>query len=470
MARKMLKNFNKEKKMEQEKLKILVVEDEPGIRSAYDVLLSPKYEIAFAVDCEEGRVKWAKEEFDLLILDINLPDGDGLDLLQFFLSKKPEQAVIMSSAVHDARSIVEAIKRGAGDYITKPLDKEVLYRAVEKVEKTKRLQWERTVLLERVKETGRKNHGLVGESLAIRHIQETLKKLKGAQTSVLLVGETGVGKEVVARAIHTQEEDSYRPFVAVNCAAIPESLLESELFGHEKGAFTGAAQARMGKFVQANGGDIFLDEIACMSPVLQAKLLRILQDKTVEPLGSSKKIKCNFRILSATNNDLKAAISQGKFRQDLYYRLQGVEIYIPPLRARTEDIPFLVEHIVKGFASQFGARHFTQNAVKALMEYDWPGNVRELKNTIENVLILNPDEILSEAHLPPTLKKGDHASNPNMFTQLRDNIKSFEKDVIIAALKRYRGNKSRASKELGISRSILYRKMKALGLEEKDIF
>ena len=284
------------------------------------------------------------------------------------------------------------------------------------------------------------------------------------------MGESGVGKEVIAHAIHKQEGDPLRPFIAVNCAAIPENLLESELFGHEKGAFTGASQARIGKFVQANGGDIFLDEIACMSPTLQAKLLRVLQDKQVEPLGSTKKIKSNFRVIAATNQNIKSMIEKGTFRQDLYFRLQGVEIYIPPLRSRPEDTPLLVEHILKELASKFGVRHFTQEAMKNMMAYEWPGNVRELKNTVENILILCRDEIIDERHLPPNIKQSKAGGSQSMFTHLRANIKNYEKDVIIAALKRHRGNKSRASKELGISRSILYRKMDAMGLGDNDIY
>lgn len=470
-----LKDLNKpqrgeEASMDKGKLKILIVEDDKAIRSTYEILLSSRHELHFATNCEEGQKKYKEEEYDLLFLDINLPDGSGLDILKSVLKKNPEQTVVMASAESDVTCIVSAIKWGAADYILKPIEKEVLFRVLEKIEKTKRLQREKDVLLEKVLDSESRQHGLVGQSPSIRHILGTVKKLKGTETSILLMGETGVGKEVVARAIHSQEEDPCRPFVAVNCAAIPENLLESELFGHEKGAFTGAGQTRQGKFAQANGGDIFLDEIACMSPVLQAKLLRVLQDKVVEPLGSARKIRCNFRVIAATNHDLQSAIQKGKFRQDLYYRLQGVEMYIPPLRARPEDIPLLVEHLLKELGPRFGVRHFTQAAIKTLMEYEWPGNVRELKNAIENILILNPDEILDETHLPPTLKKGTEGANQNMFSHLRDNIKNFEKDVILAALKRYRGNKSRASKELGISRSILYRKMKILDLEEKDVF
>ena len=457
--------------MEETKLKLLVVEDDKGIRESYDVLLSPQYELEFATNCFDAHKKWRKEEFDIIFLDINLPDGNGLDILKAILKNNPEQIVIMASGANESKYIVEAIQTGASDFITKPISKENLFRALQKVEKTKRLHWEKNVLLEKVKGSENKYNGIIGHSFAMRHILDTVKKLKGTQTPVLLMGESGVGKEVIAFAIHKQEEDPMRPFIAVNCAAIPENLLESELFGHEKGAFTGAAQSRQGKFAQANGGDIFLDEIACMSPQLQAKLLRVLQDKIVEPLGSTKRIKCNFRVIAATNHDIKGAIQSGKFRQDLYYRLQGMEIYIPPLRTRPEDIPLLTEHLLKEQAGQFGVRHFNQNAIKVLMGYDWPGNVRELKNVIENVLILNRDEIIDAAHLPPTLKPGATTNgNQNMFSHLRDNIKNVEKDVIAGALKRYRGNKSRASKELGISRSILYRKMKALGMEEGDPF
>lgn len=452
------------------KLKLLIVEDDPGARECYELLLGTQYDLDFATNCFDAHKKWRREDHDIIFLDIQLPDGNGLDILKAIRKHKPEQTIVMASGVTEASAIVESIKLGASDFITKPIEKEVLFRTLQKVEKSRNQEWEKTVLLEKVKETQNRYNGIVGQSIAIRNICETVKKLKGTQTPILLMGESGVGKEIIAHAIHKQEDDPIRPFIAVNCAAIPENLLESELFGHEKGAFTGASQSRMGKFALANGGDIFLDEIACMSPTLQAKLLRVLQDKIVEPIGSAKKIKSNFRVISATNNDLPSAIQKGRFRQDLYYRLQGVELYIPPLRARPEDVSLLLEHILKELAPKFGVRHFTQSAVKVLMNYEWPGNVRELKNMVENVLILNRDEILDENHLPPHIKPSKTNGHTTLFSHLRDNIKGFERDVIVGALKRYRGNKSRASKELGISRSILYRKMKALGLEEQEIF
>ncbi|MBI4125090.1 MAG: sigma-54-dependent Fis family transcriptional regulator [Deltaproteobacteria bacterium] len=453
--------------METQKLNILIVEDDQGVRQTYDLLLGDRHPLTFAANCFDAHKKWKKQDFDVIFLDISLPDGSGLDILRAVRKKNPEQIVIMASVIQDARLIVDSIKLGASDYITKPIEKEVLLRSLERVLQNRKLEWENSLLREKVKQTERMHNGIVGQSLAMRNICDVAAKLKGTQTPVLLMGESGVGKEVIALAIHKQEENTLRPFIAVNCAAIPENLLESELFGHEKGAFTGASQARQGKFIQANGGDIFLDEIACMSPTLQAKLLRVLQDKIVEPLGSARKIRSNFRVIAATNQDIQAAIQKGRFRQDLYYRLQGVEIYVPPLRARTEDISLLVEHLLRELKPQFGVRHFTRRAVQYLMKYDWPGNVRELKNVIENILILHPDEVLDERHLPLHLKQSRSGRNGHttMFAHLRDNLKSFEKDVIVSALKRYRGNKSRAAKELGISRSILYRKMKALGME-----
>ncbi len=429
-----------------------------------------KYKVQFATRCQEAIQKFDQDHFDVVLLDLKLPDGNGADILKHIRQNKPDQEVIVISANEDVQGAIEIMKLGASDYLLKPVNKETLLKSIGKIEKNMRLSWEKTVLLQKVQDSENRYHGIIGQSLAIRHICETIAKLKGTETYILLMGESGVGKEVITHAIHKQEGDSLRPFVAVNCAAIPENLLESELFGHEKGAFTGANQSRIGKFVQANGGDIFLDEIACMSPTLQAKLLRVLQDKQVEPLGSTRKIKSNFRVIAATNQDIKSVIEKGTFRQDLYFRLQGVEIYIPPLRARPEDIPLLVEYILKNLAPKFGVRHFSEAAMKTMMEYDWPGNVRELKNTVENVLILCRDELIEERHLPPTIRQTRTKCEQNMFSHLRANIKNYEKDVIVAALKRYRGNKSRASKELGISRSILYRKMKALDLEENEIF
>ncbi len=456
--------------MKQERLEILVVEDQSSAREAMQFILVPKYKLQFAPDLKEARTQLNQKNFDIVMLDMELPDGVGLDLLKEIRQSNPNQEVIMVTAVSSVNTVVETMRLGASDYLTKPVDAKRLLKAIEKIENTARLQWEKTVLLQKVQESQERYHGVVGQSLAVRNICNTVSKLKGTETAILLIGESGVGKEVIATAIHKQEENILRPFIAVNCAAIPENLLESELFGHEKGAFTGATQARVGKFVQADKGDIFLDEIACMSPTLQAKLLRVLQDKEVEPLGSTKKVKSNFRVIAATNQNIQTMIEKGTFRQDLYFRLQGIEIYIPPLRARVEDIPLLVEHLLKTLAPKFGVRHFAQDAMQILSEYEWPGNVRELKNTVENILILSRDEIIHAEHLPPHLNREKTKRDSGMFAHLRANLKNFERDVIITAIKRNRGNKSRASKELGISRSILYRKMRALDLEENELF
>ncbi|MDP2599975.1 MAG: sigma-54 dependent transcriptional regulator [Deltaproteobacteria bacterium] len=455
--------------MTQEKLELLAVEDQESARQTLQFILVPKYKVQFATTLKEAFEILEQKTFDIILCDMELPDGLGTNFLKKVKQSSPQQEVIMVTGVSTVQMVVEAMRLGASDYLNKPVDAKRLLGAIEKIAVTARLQWEKTVLLQKVRESQDRYHGVVGQSLAMRHICETVNKLKGTGTPVLLMGESGTGKEVITNAIHKQEGDPLRPFVAVNCAAIPENLLESELFGHEKGAFTGATQARIGKFVQAGGGDIFLDEIACMSPTLQAKLLRVLQDKEVEPLGSSRKIKSNFRVIAATNQNIQSMIEKGTFRQDLYFRLQGVEIYIPPLRARTEDIPLLMEHLLKELAPKFGRRHFTQSAQKTMMEYEWPGNVRELKNTVENILILCREEVIDEKHLPPHLKQGKMNGQSGMFAHLKSNMKNYERDVILAAIKRSRGNKSRASKELGISRSILYRKMRALGLEETDL-
>lgn len=455
-----------------DQLKILVLEDDTAVIATFELLLSATHDVTYVSTCNDAITAFTTNTFDLICLDVNLPDGSGIDVLRMIQSKKPEQEVIMTTAQKEATLIVQAMRLGATDYITKPIESALLYKAISKIQKTRRLVWEKTVLLQKVENSQRKHHGIVGQSIAMRHICEIVAKLKGTGTSILIQGESGVGKEVITNAIHEQEENPVRPFVTVNCAAIPENLLESELFGHEKGAFTGATQSRIGKFVQADGGDIFLDEIACMSPHLQAKLLRVLQDKLVEPLGSSRQIKSNFRVIAATNEDIKSLIERKAFRQDLYFRLQGVEIYIPPLRARTEDIPLLVEHILKELVPKFGRRHFTQEAIEVMCQYEWPGNVRELKNTVENILILTSDEVIDTGHLPPIIKQPSTTGKKNgfMLSHLRDNMKNYERDVIVSALKRHRGNKSRASKDLGISRSILYRKMKGLDMTESDIY
>lgn len=384
--------------------KILIVEDEKAISGVLQSILSdelPDYEFIIAEDGLEGLKQIEKEDFALVISDIKMPKLSGTDLLKQALAVKPDSTFVMISGHADIETAVQALKDGAYDFISKPIDINRLItsakNALDKTilqKKNQNLQNENKTLKKKVN----KKYQMVGESPALKKIQEMIEKVAPSDARVLITGPNGAGKELVAHAIHSQSERNKGPMVEVNCAAIPSELIESELFGHVKGSFTGAVKDKQGKFELANNGTIFLDEIGDMSLVAQAKVLRALQESKVSPVGSDKEIKVDVRVLAATNKNMKEEIASGRFREDLYHRLSVIEIYVPSLDERKEDIGLLVDHFAKNISEEQGTqqRTFDDKAVKALQNFSWTGNIRELRNVVERLIILGHNPVTAE--------------------------------------------------------------------------
>jgi len=377
--------------------KILIVEDEAAIRRVLSKILldeDDKYQIEEAADGLEAMDKIKKEDFDLVLCDIKMPKLDGIEVLEATKKIKPETPFIMISGHGDLETAVQSMRLGAFDYISKPPDLNRLLTAVRNALDKKQLIVENKILKKKVS----KNYEMIGESTAITHIREIIEKVAPTDARVLITGANGTGKELVAHWLHEKSERSSAPFVEVNCAAIPSELIESELFGHVKGAFTSAVKDRAGKFEAAHNGTLFLDEIGDMTLSAQAKVLRALQENTISRVGADKDIKINVRVLAATNKDLKKEIAEGRFREDLYHRLAVILIRVPSLNERREDIPLLIEHFAEKIAEEHGSakKKFSEKAVALLQEYDWTGNIRELRNVVERLIILGGSEI-SEA-------------------------------------------------------------------------
>lgn len=381
--------------------KILIVEDEKAISGVLHTILSddlPEYEYTIAEDGLEGLKHIEKEDFALVISDIKMPKLSGTELLKQALAIKPETTFVMISGHADIDTAVQALKDGAYDFISKPIDIHRLITSVKNALDKNNLQKSNLNLQsenKQLKKKINKKYQMIGESPALKKIQEMIEKVAASDARVLITGPNGAGKELVAHAIHSQSERSKGPMVEVNCAAIPSELIESELFGHVKGSFTGAIKDKQGKFELANNGTIFLDEIGDMSLVAQAKVLRALQESKVSPVGSDKEIKVDVRVLAATNKDMKAEIAAGRFREDLYHRLSVIEIYVPSLDERKEDIGLLVEHFAKNVADEHGTqqRAFDSKAIEALKNFSWTGNIRELRNVVERLIILGQNPV-----------------------------------------------------------------------------
>lgn len=384
--------------------KVLIVEDEKAISGVLHSILSDEltdYEILVAEDGLEAYKLLEKDDFALIISDIKMPKLSGLELLKQALQLKPDTTFVMISGHADIDTAVSALKDGAYDFISKPIDINRLITSVRNaldrktlVQKANTLQKENTQLKKKVN----KKYQMIGRSSALTKIQEMIEKVAPSDARVLITGPNGAGKELVAHAIHSQSERNRGPMIEVNCAAIPSELIESELFGHVKGSFTGAIKDKQGKFELANGGTIFLDEIGDMSLVAQAKVLRALQESRVSPVGSDKEIKVDVRVIAATNKNLQKEIANGKFREDLYHRLSVIEIYVPSLDERKEDIPLLVEHFSQVIADEQGnaVKIFDQKAIEALQEFSWTGNIRELRNVVERLIILGANPVTAE--------------------------------------------------------------------------
>jgi two-component system nitrogen regulation response regulator NtrX len=450
---------------------ILLVDDEPGVRTALSGVLRDEGHQVDAVESgEECLDRVTRKAYDVILLDVWLPGADGLSTLARLRERQVDAQVVMISGHGNIESAVRAIKLGAFDFIEKPLSLEKTVLVVRNALRQRRLEAENRALRARVD----RNLQMVGESYAMRQLREQVAMAAPTNGRVLIYGENGTGKELVARSIHALSRRRGGAFVEVNCAAIPEELIESELFGHVKGAFTGAVSDRRGKFELADGGTIFLDEIGDMSLKTQAKVLRALQEQVVQPVGGTSSVRVDVRVLAATNKDLPAEIRGGRFREDLYFRLNVIPIFVPPLHGRQDDIPVLAEHFMAGFAREYGRRVKTLDraAVAALQDYSWPGNVRELRNVIERLIIMVPGDTITARDLAfldgpfavefePLAPDADAQAAVVTLHAARTR---FERDFILKALSAQQGNISRTAEILGVERSNLYRKMRALGI------
>ena len=448
---------------------ILVVDDEESIcRSLAGILSDEGYRV-LTVGSGEEALKVIEEELpDLVLLDIWLPGIDGIETLKVIKRDYPQMQVVIMSGHGTIETAVKATKLGAFDFLEKPLSLEKMVLVINHALDLVRLEEENRLLKQKFPQ----DYELTGESRVILELKETISIVAPTNAWILIMGENGTGKELVARAIHKQSKRARKPFIEVNCAAIPEDLIESELFGHEKGAFTGATSAKKGKFDLANEGTLFLDEVADMSLKAQAKILRILQEKKFERVGGTKVIDTDVRVIAATNKDLEKEMEAGRFRQDLYYRLHVIPLTVPPLRERKDDIPLLVQRFLKEFSLKEGVENkaITEEALDRLMQHDWPGNVRELKNIIERLVIMTSDSVIRSEDIPPFIKSTVQDILEEEILSL-DSFRTarveFEKRFIARKLKETEGNISRTADLIGLERSNLHRKIKSYGLETK---
>lgn len=450
------------------KRKILVVDDDPGIRASLAVLLqSWGYEALQAGDAAEATRMVERQDPDIVITDLVMPETSGLELLRSLKAGDPHRPVLLITAQGSIDIAVEAMKQGARDFLTKPLtDLPKLKALLDDAERELELRRKAKRLTARVEEEGGVGD-FVGASKAIREVFQLIESVAQRDVSVMITGESGTGKEVVARTIHSMSRRESKPFLAINAAAIPESLIESELFGHERGSFTGAVATRQGVFEQANGGTLLIDEIAEMPMSLQPKLLRVLADGRVRRLGGSHEFEFDVRVLAATNRDPLKAIEERKLREDLYYRLNVVPVALPPLRARSEDVPLLVQHFVK----EFNSKHRLQiegtsdEAMTMLKAYPWPGNVRELRNVIERSVVLAKGDWIDEKDLPPYVRDPSLRPEKLVFSVGETTVADAERELILKTLERAGNNKAEAARQLGVDVKTIYNKLKSYGIE-----
>jgi len=448
------------------KPKILIVDDDSAHRKMLEAVLSAQgYEIRQAEDGQTAIAAVEKRFYDLILMDVRMTLVGGIEALKRIKEISPGIPVIIMTAYASVSTAVEALKSGAYDYLTKPLDIDELKILINKALRHKQLEKENIYLREQLKDRFDFSK-IIGQSSVMHKLLESIAIVAPTEATVLIIGESGTGKELIANAIHQNSPRKEKPLIKVNCAALPEALLESELFGHEKGAFTGALTRRQGRFQLAHKGSIFLDEIAEMAPQTQAKILRVLQEREFEPVGSSNTVRIDTRVITATNKNLKEEIKEGHFREDLFYRINVVTLSIPPLRERREDIPLLTDFFLKQYAEKNRRliKGFTPKAIDILMRYDWPGNVRELANMVERSVIMvrgdmiTPDEFSDTLRaLDPEMKKSEIGLTPGR------SLKNVEKEMILMTLKDTEGNRTHAAKILGISRRTLQLKLKEYG-------
>ncbi|MDQ6699200.1 MAG: sigma-54 dependent transcriptional regulator [Acidobacteriota bacterium] len=443
---------------------ILIVEDEEKLRRIIELhLASEGYEVFKAASAEEALPRM--DRADLILSDLRLPGMDGLAMLALIRRQNLHAPVIVMTAYGTVENAVEAMKSGAADFLLKPFSLDHLSAVVRKAMEVRHLRDENRKLRE---ELGRRYtfDNIVGRSSPMQEIFATVMRVAPTRATVLLAGESGVGKDLIARAIHFHSPRRDRPLVKINCTALPENLMESELFGYEKGAFTGANVSKPGKFEQADTGTVFLDEIGDVPPSVQVKLLRVLQEREFERLGSNKTRHIDVRVIAATNQDLRAVLEQGTFREDLYYRLNVVPIEIPPLRERKQDIPFLAEHFVEKLVADTGSRveNITQAAIERLMTYHWPGNVRELENVIERSLVMCSGSTLDAADIKLDVPRARTVSGELALPEGM-SLDQYEQELIRQALKKADGNKSQAARLLGLTRNALRYRLTQMGIE-----
>lgn len=449
----------------------MIVDDEPLVRHSLSELLTLSgYTVSVAGDGKEALALLKDYIADIIITDMKMPGMDGMQLLKAVKKSFPNTQVILVTGYGSIDSAVAAMREGAYDYITKPISDAEIKIILERLTTHRRLQEENIKLKEELSISQKERfHDVVGKDQKMQKIYTLIEAIATTRATVLIHGESGTGKRVIAHAIHKyNEKERGKPFVEVSCGALTETLLESELFGHVKGAFTGAIKDRMGRFELANGGTIFLDEIDAFSPALQVKLLRVLQEGEFERVGDTKTVKVDVRVIAATNQNLQELIVTGQFRKDLYYRLNIISIEVPPLRDRKVDVPLLIANFIKKHAKHTSKKieSISDQALNILTEYSWPGNVRELENVIERAIILSKDTVITPTDLPEFLSikaKQEEQANGNGF-KLKDALKSPEKDLIMKALESNSWNRNEAAKTLGINRTTLYKKMHKFGL------
>ena len=444
---------------------LLVVDDDKNICEAMaDYLRELGHRTETALTCQQAIDRMEEYPFEVVVCDVNLPDNDGFHLLEWAIKHKPEMSVILLTGYGTIESAVEAIRIGAFDYLTKPVIDDELNFSIQRALGQRRIVEENKQLKEKLDDKFGLNN-IIGRDYRMTKMFDLIESVSDTKTTVLILGENGTGKTITARAIHQLSDRRDKPFIEVACGALPDSLLESELFGHVEGAFTGATHNKVGKFLQANGGTIFLDEIGTASPSLQVKLLRVLQDREFEPVGGNETHKVDVRLILATNENLEERVKRGEFRQDLFYRINVISVTQPALRDRMGDIPLLVEHYVKQFNEQTGKsiRAFHDDALSLLQQYRWPGNVRELVNVVERAVVLAKGDLVMVGDLPENIRS--HITTPDVSAHLNGgSLKSAlanpERQIIIEALENNGWNRQDTAKMLGINRTTLYKKMK----------
>ena len=446
---------------------VMIVDDEQEIRDSLSEVLTDEGFLAYTA--ENGAVALemlSEQHYDIIISDIKMPEMDGVTLLQRVKEQAPDTFVILITSYGSTETAVEAMRHGAIDYILKPIDFDELILRIKNIELHKDLIREVSFLRGEISAKYNYEH-IIGESVAMKSMYRLIDKVAPSTSTVLVAGRSGTGKELVARAIHARSERAHRPFVAINCGAIPETLFESELFGYKKGAFTGASKDKDGVFKAAAGGTLFLDEVGEIPLQVQVKLLRVIEMREIKPLGSNTVIPINVRLIAATNRDLSKEVERGSFREDLYYRLNIIEIYLPALSERKDDIPLLVKHFVNKYNGELKRRIIgvDSDAMKNLVNYNWKGEVRELENIVERAVLLSDGDMISPEDLPKRAQESSGSAYPD---NLKEATRNFEKSHIVSILERHENDKAKAAETLGIGLSSLYRKIDDLGIDSEN--